>query len=68
LLATKGKLGFPPQYHVLLYHLRMLYYSIYSVYPEMEDFLVRQWDAQNHAKNEMKKERKAKKQSMAVEH
>jgi hypothetical protein len=36
----------------------MLYYNVYSTYPEMGDFLVSMWDAQNRAKNEMKQKRK----------
>jgi hypothetical protein len=48
-IAPNGKLSFPPGYFIMLFHLRMLYYNIYSMYPEIEDFLVKQIDLHNKA-------------------
>jgi len=47
LRATKGKLGFPPAYHVIMFHIRLLLYKIPSFYPELEDFITTQNDALN---------------------
>jgi hypothetical protein len=51
----KGKLGFPPAFHIILYHLRLLLYKCPSFYQEIEDFITTENDLQNKKSNLSKK-------------
>jgi hypothetical protein len=49
--ATKGRLDFPPAFHIMLYHIRLLIYRIPSLYQELEDYITIQNDELNRKTN-----------------